>query len=55
MSDKAEADRQQARRARHDVIAAYAVEMAGTEFDLDAELESAAIEFLLQVDPPSTR
>ena len=34
------------RRARHNAIAAYAAEMAGTEFDLDSELESAAIDHL---------
>lgn len=37
---------EQARRARHDAIAAYAAEMAGTEFDLDRELEAAGIEHL---------
>jgi hypothetical protein len=35
--------RQQARKARHDAIAAYAAEMAGTDLDLDPVLESAAI------------
>jgi hypothetical protein len=39
--------RQQRRNARHDAIAAYATEMAGTRFDLDAELESAAIQHIL--------
>jgi len=38
--------RQQRRKARHDAIAAYAAEMAGTPLDLDAGLESAAIEHL---------
>jgi hypothetical protein len=38
--------RQQLRQARHDAIAAYAAEAAGTEFDLDPELESAGIESL---------
>jgi len=33
-------------RVRHNAIAAYAVEMAGTEFDLDPELESAATDHL---------
>jgi hypothetical protein len=33
----------QARKARHDAIAAYAGEMAGTDLDLDHELESAGI------------
>jgi hypothetical protein len=40
--------RQQLREARHEAIAAYAVEMAGTQFDLDPNLESAAIEHLLK-------
>jgi hypothetical protein len=44
--------RQQGRKARHDAIAAYAAEMAGTRLDLDAELESAAIEHILN---PSKR
>jgi hypothetical protein len=39
--------RQQARKARHDAIAAYATEMAGTSLDLDADLESAASEHML--------
>jgi hypothetical protein len=39
--------RQQARKARHDAITAYATEMAGTRLDLDADLESAAIEHIL--------
>lgn len=33
----------QARKARHDAIAEYAAAMAGTEFDLDRDLESAGI------------
>jgi hypothetical protein len=40
--------RQQARRARHDAIAAYAAEMAGTDLDLDHALESAGIEHLVK-------
>ena len=40
----------QARKARHDAIAAYAAEMAGTDLDLDRELESAGIEHLIQTD-----
>jgi hypothetical protein len=36
-----------ARRERHLAIAQYASEMAGTELDLDDELEAAAIEHLL--------
>ena len=39
--------RQQSRRARHDAIAAYATEMAGTPLDLDADLESAGIDHLV--------
>ena len=38
----------QARKARHDAIAAYAAEMAGTELDLDHDLESAGIEHLVK-------
>jgi hypothetical protein len=40
--------REQARNARHDAIAAYAVEMAGTEVDLDPNLEAAGIEHLMR-------
>ena len=40
--------REQARRARQDAIAAYAAEMAGTEFDLDRDLEAAGIEHLMK-------
>ena len=39
--------RQQRRKARHDAIAAHAAEIAGTSLDLDADLESAAIEHML--------
>jgi hypothetical protein len=39
--------RQQFRRARHDAITAYATEMAGRHLDLDADLESAGIEHLV--------
>ena len=39
--------RQQSRKARHEAIASYAAEMAGTRLDLDGDLESAAIEHLL--------
>ena len=39
--------RQQFRKSRQDAIAAYAAEMAGTRFDLDADLESAGIEHLV--------
>lgn len=39
--------RQPFRKARHDAIAAYAAEMAGTRFDLDTELETAGTAHLL--------
>ena len=39
--------RDQARKATHDAIVAYAVEMAGTDLDLDRDLEAAAIEHLI--------
>jgi hypothetical protein len=42
--------RDQARKARHEAIAAYAEEMAGTELDIDRELEAAGIEHLTRVD-----
>jgi predicted transcriptional regulator len=38
----------QLRRARHDAIAAYAAEAAGTALDLDSELEAAGIEHLVK-------
>ena len=40
--------RQQLRKARQDAIAAYAAEMAGTDLDLDSDLESATIEHLVK-------
>lgn len=40
--------RHQSRKARHDAIAAYATEMAGTVLDLDSDLESAGIEHLVK-------
>jgi hypothetical protein len=40
--------RQQRRKARHDAIAVFAAEMAGTHLDLDADLESAGIEHLVK-------
>ena len=40
--------RDQTRKARHDAIAAYAAEMAGTDLDLDRELESTGIEHLVK-------
>jgi hypothetical protein len=35
----------QLRKQRHDAIAAYAAEMAGTDLDLDPQLEAAGIEY----------
>ncbi len=40
--------RQQLRKARHESIANYAAEMAGTKFDLDPELEAAGVERLVK-------
>jgi hypothetical protein len=40
--------RSQARQDRHEAIAAYAAEMAGTNFDLDRNLESAGINHLVK-------
>jgi hypothetical protein len=40
--------RQQLRKARHDAIASYAAEMAGTDLDLNADLEAAGIEHLVK-------
>lgn len=40
--------RQQWRKARHDRIAAYASGMAGTDLDLDSDLETAGIERLVK-------
>jgi len=42
--------RQREKRSRHNAIAAYAAEMAGTKFDLDPELERAGIDHLLAQD-----
>ena len=38
--------RQNMRRLRHEAIAAYAAQMAGTDLDLDPDLESAGIDHL---------
>lgn len=38
----------QVRKARHDAIADYAQEMAGTSLDLDPQLESAGIGLLMK-------
>ena len=40
--------KQQTLKARHEAIARYAAEMAGTDADLDTELEAAAIAHLLE-------
>ena len=40
--------RHQLRAARHAAIATYAAEMAGSNFDLDTDLESAGIEHLMK-------
>ncbi|MBL8230502.1 MAG: hypothetical protein JNL98_18570 [Bryobacterales bacterium] len=39
--------RQQRKKARHDAIAAYASETAGTTLDLDTNLEAAGIDLLM--------
>lgn len=44
--------RQQLRKARHDRIAAYAAEMAGTDLDLDPDLEAAGMEHLVETRNP---
>jgi hypothetical protein len=40
--------RQQFKRTRHEAIAAYSAEMAGTPLDLDPDLESAGIDHLMK-------
>lgn len=47
--------RRQLQKARHDAIAAYAAEMAGTALDLDSGLESAAVEQLVETDSGRTK
>jgi len=42
--------REQARKSRHDAVAAYAAEMAGTDLDLDPDLEAAGIEHLVKTE-----
>ena len=44
--------RQQFRKARHDAIAAYAAEVAGTDLDFDPDLESAGVDRLLKTGKP---
>jgi hypothetical protein len=46
--------REQAKTTRHDQIAAWAAEMAGTDLDLDTNLEAAAIEQLVKAGKPKT-
>jgi hypothetical protein len=40
-----------ARKARHNAIAEYAVETAGTDLDINRDLESAGIEHLVKTGP----
>ena len=40
--------KQQKRKALHSAIAAYAAEQAGTSFDVDADLEAAGVEHLME-------
>lgn len=40
--------KQQKRKALHRAIAAYAAEQAGTSFDVDADLEAAGVEHLME-------
>jgi hypothetical protein len=44
--------RERAKKARHDQIAGWAAEMAGTHLDLDPELEAAGIERLVHAGKP---
>jgi hypothetical protein len=44
--------REQSRKVRRNEIAAYAAQMAGTELDLDTDLESAGIENLVKTGKP---
>lgn len=41
--------------ARKQAIAAYAAEMAGTEFDLDPQLEAVSLDLLLKGEPRKVR
>jgi Protein of unknown function (DUF2281) len=41
---------QQTRRVRHEAIAAYAAQFAGTEADLAEDLERAAVEHMLSTE-----
>ena len=40
--------RQAARQTRHEAIAAYAAQMAGTDHDLDPDLESTGIDHMVK-------
>lgn len=40
--------RQQMRKARHDAIAAFAAQAAGTSLDLDDQLETAGLDHLVR-------
>lgn len=44
---------QQQRRARHEAIAAYAAKTAGTALDLDTNLESVGIEYVVKTGKTS--
>lgn len=46
--------REQAKKARHDQIASWVAEMAGTELDLDPDLEAAGIELTVKAGKPKT-
>jgi len=41
--------------ARKQAISAYAAEMAGTEFDLDPQLEAASLDILFESELPKAR
>ncbi|MCX6603956.1 MAG: hypothetical protein NTV52_10210 [Acidobacteria bacterium] len=45
----------QTRKARHNAIADYAAEWAGSELDLDHELESAGVEHLVKTSKARKR
>jgi hypothetical protein len=48
MKNPASPRSEELRKARHGQMAAYAAEMAGTDIDLDRDLEAAGIELLLE-------
>jgi hypothetical protein len=45
--------RHQMRKARHDAIAAFAVDAVGSSLDLDDELEAASVEHLVRTSRAS--